>query len=115
MKVHHETAFSYIFFSSNFCETCSLYREMGDEIVLDSEGEGGSKIRIGRLREKDAGSIAIISIFLLGERGHSASDYSLICAICPANNENNKLKYKDGTLERADEQNYTNYKFARHT
>jgi len=88
---------------------------MGDEIVLDSEGEGGSKIRIGRLREKDAESIAIISIFLPGERGHSASDYSLICAICPANNENNKLKYKDGTLERADEQNYTNYKFARHT
>ena len=61
-------------FSSNFCEICSLCEEMGDEIVLDSEGEGDSKVRIGGLREKEILEV-FISILPSGERGHSASDY----------------------------------------
>jgi len=31
---------------------------MGDEIVLDSEGEGDSKVRIGGLREKEILSLS---------------------------------------------------------
>jgi len=34
---------------------------MGDEIVLDSEGEGDSKVRIGGLREKEILEIPSLS------------------------------------------------------